>query len=281
MRRILYVLPVVVLLGCSSSSDNTPNPDSGAEVGSGTGDSGGQGDAGGQAGGDAGGPGDAAGQGGDTGGGQGEDASQGGDTGSPVPEAAPFDGNVPDAVPGDYTGTPFGGTAQTIPGTIELARYDVGGEGVAFHDTSMPPKAFSQCGLTRSDGVNLVCTNGADDAFPACTAEPAGEVYLGYLGNAEWFNYTVNVGEAGTYVISGHIATASATTKVSFSFSPTVTTGSVTLPSDVGCGGHEAYHNWSTSDNLATIALMPGRYVMTMTIVNQGLNLDTFTFTLQ
>src|SRR5947209_4541845 len=92
-----------------------------------------------------------------------------------------------DAGPGDYAGSPFGGTPQTIPGTIELARYDLGGEGVAFHDTSMPPGAFNKCGVTRSDAVNLACTGGLDLAFPACTAETAGEVYLGYLGSGEWF----------------------------------------------------------------------------------------------
>ncbi len=44
------------------------------------------------------------------------------------------------ALPADYTGKPFDdsvyhGGAQTIPGKIECAYYDLGGEGVAYHDT--------------------------------------------------------------------------------------------------------------------------------------------------
>ena len=43
-------------------------------------------------------------------------------------------------VPADYKGKPFKDKvykkgAQTIPGRIELAYYDLGGEGVAYHDT--------------------------------------------------------------------------------------------------------------------------------------------------
>ncbi len=44
-------------------------------------------------------------------------------------------GNVPD----DYKGKPFQDTthtagAQTIPGRVEAAFYDIGGEGIAYHD---------------------------------------------------------------------------------------------------------------------------------------------------
>jgi hypothetical protein len=51
------------------------------------------------------------------------------------------------------------------------------------------------------------------------------------------------------------------------------------LPSNVGCSGHEAYHNWSDATDLGRITLPAGRYVMRLTIVAQGLNLGTLTFT--
>src|SRR5579859_6792958 len=44
------------------------------------------------------------------------------------------------ALPPDYTGKPFQDSvytsgAQVVPGKIECAYYDLGGEGVAYHDT--------------------------------------------------------------------------------------------------------------------------------------------------
>ena len=44
-------------------------------------------------------------------------------------------------LPGSYKGRPFRDKyhkdgAQTIPGRVELALYDLGGEGVAYHDTT-------------------------------------------------------------------------------------------------------------------------------------------------
>src|SRR5216683_5108649 len=36
-------------------------------------------------------------------------------------------------VPAGYTGTPYMGTPQAIPGRVELANLDVGGEGVSYH----------------------------------------------------------------------------------------------------------------------------------------------------
>ena len=39
------------------------------------------------------------------------------------------------AVPTDYAGKPFQDDAQLIPGSVECAYFDLGGEGVAYHDT--------------------------------------------------------------------------------------------------------------------------------------------------
>jgi hypothetical protein len=108
--------------------------------------------------------------------------------------------------------------------------------------------------------------------------EPSGQVYLGYIDAGDWLRYTVTVAEAGTYVISGHEGIAGNNVSVSFTFSPTVKTGTVKLPSTDKCG-HEAYHVWGTHDNLAEITLAAGTYVMQLDIVSAGMNLDWFAFT--
>jgi Carbohydrate binding module (family 6) len=200
------------------------------------------------------------------------------DAGGPA-DAPAVDG--PNQVPPDYMGKPLGGAPQRIPGKIEIENYDTGGEGVAYHDKQV--MAHGQlCGVSRTDVIDLNCTaqpgSPRDKNAVGCADEPAGEEYLGYIGTGDWLRYTVTVAEAGSYVISGHEGVAGNNVQVMFTFTPTMKTGPVTLPATGGCAV-EAYHVWATHNNLATIALQPGTYVMQLDMVNAAMNLDWFAFT--
>jgi hypothetical protein len=195
--------------------------------------------------------------------------------------AAGSTGTGGSGVPAGYTGKPLGGTPLAIPGKIELEAYDTGGEGVAYHDKQVVPHG-QLCGVTRTDLIDLNCTGQAgsptDKQQAGCANEPPGSVYLGYIDAGDWLRYTVSVKEAGTYAISGHEGIAGNNVSVSFTFTPTVKTGTVKLPGTTGCGV-ESYHVWAVHNNLATIALQPGTYVLQLDIVSAGMNLDWFTFT--
>jgi hypothetical protein len=189
-------------------------------------------------------------------------------------------GNLPSQIPAGYEGTPFGGTPQQIPGKIEVERYDLGGVGVAFN--AMAGGAFSACGFARTDAVALECTGQPgpqDQDFATCMNYPAGSVYIGYIGVGNWYKYTVDVLEAGTYVISGHEGVSPTNSQVSFDFTADIKADNVALPSTNGKCTSEAYHVWGTQDALAQIDLVPGHYVLTLTVVNAGLNMDWFAFT--
>jgi hypothetical protein len=193
---------------------------------------------------------------------------------------APVDpGNLPDMKPAGYTGMPFGGTPQIIPGKIEIEKYDLGGANVAYK--ADPGGAFNKCGFMREDALKLQCTqqagSPADKSLPGCGMEPAGEVYLGYIGAGNWYKYSVNVVEAGTYVISGHEGVAG-NTQMQFTFTDTVKTGNITLPSTDQCA-FEAYHVWAVHDKLGEITLAAGKYVLTINVVAAAMNLDWFAFT--
>src|SRR5579859_1671072 len=49
---------------------------------------------------------------------------------------------------------PFGGPAAAVPGTIQAANYDTGGQGVAYNATSTNGTANSY----RADGIDLETT---------------------------------------------------------------------------------------------------------------------------
>jgi hypothetical protein len=189
-------------------------------------------------------------------------------------------GNLPNQVPAGYTGTPFGGKPQTIPGKIEIEKYDLGGAGVAFQADAAGP--FNKCGFMRTDGLKLQCTqqqgSPQDKTAPGCGVEPADQVYIGYIGAGNWYKYTVNVVEAGTYVISGHEGVAG-NTQMQFGFTDAVKTAPLTLPSTNVCNNYEAYHVWAVHDKLGEITLTPGKYVLTITVVAAAMNLDWFAFT--
>ena len=57
------------------------------------------------------------------------------------------------------TGGPYGGTAAAVPGTVQAANYDTGGQGVAYNVTSANGSANSY----RSDGVDLEATADTQD----------------------------------------------------------------------------------------------------------------------
>ena len=87
-------------------------------------------------------------------------------------------------------GTPYAGTAPTMPGTIEAEDYDRGGEGVAYHDTEA-----SNIGLAYrpSEGVDVEGAN--THAF---------DVY--WITDGEWLEYTFRVETDGVYTITPYVA---------------------------------------------------------------------------
>ena len=83
--------------------------------------------------------------------------------------------------------TPYGGTTQTIPGSIVCVNFDEGGEGVAYHDRE--PENYDKAWQFRKEtGVEINTGSGPYYLFYYC-----------YGG--EWLKYTVNVTRDGLYKI--------------------------------------------------------------------------------
>ena len=61
------------------------------------------------------------------------------------------------------TEAPYGGTAAAVPGAVQAANYDTGGQGVAYSVTSVNGSANSY----RSDGVDLETTADTQGTTPA------------------------------------------------------------------------------------------------------------------
>jgi hypothetical protein len=131
--------------------------------------------------------------------------------------------HTPGSFPAGYRGKPFqdpdhSAGAQTIPGRLQAAFYDAGGEGVAYHDVDSinhgsgelnhKPEhceagvAIAICRFREDEGVDLsYVKKGADLNHRNLVAPEWQQPYIGWTEDGEWTNYTVNVRKAGAYRI--------------------------------------------------------------------------------
>jgi beta-glucosidase len=158
---------------------------------------------------------------------------------------------------------PFGGTPAAVPGTVQAANYDTGGQGVAYNVTSVNGTANSY----RSDGVDLEATTDTQDT----TGTGAG-YDLGWTSSGQWFNYTVSVATAGTYTVSLRLASPSGVTDALHIASSSGTN----LSGDVNAPATGGWQDWTTVT--ASVTLPAGTQTLTIDQDNAGWNIHFMSF---
>ena len=181
-------------------------------------------------------------------------------------------------LPLSYKGTPFRDSVYTavpqqIPGRVECAYYDLGGEGVAYHDTDATNHGSGELNLKpehhrphadpyvwsfrANEGVDISYTKDfADFNHTNFVAPATNQFYIGWTADGEWCNYTVNVKQAGTYRIAALYGNAANTISFSINNKPA---SECKLPLATG-----SMHKW----NKAEIGMI--------TFAEAGLQLLTF-----
>ncbi|MXN90601.1 carbohydrate-binding protein [Flavobacterium sp. Sd200] len=163
---------------------------------------------------------------------------------------------------------PYGGTAATIAGVIEAENYDLGGEGVAYHDNEEDNLAVNNGSATyrEDDGVDIQV---ATDAT-AITNTNAGE----------WVNYTVNATVEGTYAFEFMVASGAATGGKSIRLQlMNQSTGATTNLGETGnfanTGGWDVY----TGKTVSGIVLPAGSNTIRVFFTGGDTNLDKINVT--
>lgn len=179
-----------------------------------------------------------------------------------------------------YAGKPYGGKPQPIPGTIQAEAYDTVPGGVSAGVTIDRGEPKQTPYRTTPDSVGLA---GFGNGHVTIDGKPeaSDQVYAGWTHQGQWWKYTVQVAEAGTYVFGTKCAAGNTGSKISVTFVPgDITTGPLEIPTTAGHQpGVEVYHVWETLGNMAEIKLPAGTFVMTVKIeAKAGLNFDYFTF---
>jgi aryl-phospho-beta-D-glucosidase BglC (GH1 family)/PKD repeat protein len=147
------------------------------------------------------------------------------------------------------------GAAWAIPGTIEAVNYDIGGEGVAYHDTTV-----------GNAGAGPRASENVDTEFKTT----AGNV--GWIVTGEWLEYTVNVAQAGNYDIKVQVASEPGGGSYHIEFNGVNKTGVKTVGATGGWGTF-------TIQNITGISLGAGEQVMRLYFDGGNFNVGTMTFT--
>ncbi len=154
------------------------------------------------------------------------------------------------------TESPYGGTAWAVPGVVEAENYDLGGEGLAYHDNE-PANLGGQYRL--SDGVDV----------ENC-GDTGGGYDVGWTNSGEWMKYTVNVASSGTYNFTVRAACPSGGCSMQMEVDGTNVTGTMSLATT---GAWQTY-----ADNTKSgVSLSAGQHVIRIYELSGGFNLNKFT----
>ncbi len=188
-----------------------------------------------------------------------------------------------------YRGRPFQdsvyqGGPQKIPGRVQCAYYDFGGEGVAYHDTDATNHGSG--GLNPADGtylnefrmkegVDISYTkfrDGIDNNPYDLVQPPTNQLYVGWTSPGEWFNMTVAVEHAGVYAINLlYTSNRGGTISLDRNGKPLVSSINViSTKNDKDPIAWRQWHHWNLMTNVAEVELPEGVCVLTLHIVTEG-----------
>ncbi len=139
--------------------------------------------------------------------------------------------------------TPFSGSPINVSGIIEAENYDLGGEGVAYHDTT-PTNLGNAYRTTEAVDVQHGGSNGFD---------------VGFIRPGEYLKYTIYVPKAGTYELIAKVASDSPGGIFHVLIDDSNKTGPMTLLDTHG------RFNWKNLQK-SGIRLTAGTHVMTLHI---------------
>jgi hypothetical protein len=158
----------------------------------------------------------------------------------------------------------FTGIAHTIPGTIQLENFDVGGNGFAYYDVDAGTNVSPAPDFRTNEDVDI----------ENCSDEGGG-YNIGFAMAGEWLEYTVDVQTAGTYNITFRAACDGDNKTISLDSDGTMLAENVAIPNT---GGWQTWTDVTVED----VELQAGKQILRLTIGDVDyVNLNYITCTLK
>ncbi|MFA6401248.1 MAG: family 16 glycosylhydrolase [Salinivirgaceae bacterium] len=143
---------------------------------------------------------------------------------------------------------------HVIPGTIESVYYDMGGEGIAYHDKELKNLGT---GIRLNEGVDTEANDGGYN--------------VGWTEPGEWLEYTISIASSKKYDAEIRIASPNTTGKFKILFNGEDRTGTISVSNS---GGWAAFKSIFLND----IQLYDTDTLMRISIVSSGFNLGRLIF---
>jgi hypothetical protein len=169
-----------------------------------------------------------------------------------------------------------------IPGTVRLAYFDEGGEGISYHDSdgthtggfrTQHAVDTKRIPFGTGDGDRPSGNVGGTGTASTVTVEQ-GMPYVGWTATGEWLCYTVNILESGRYTVDCFYSSNGPNSRVGFSIDGIDGSGAFALPST------SYYHQWHECRLTDGLELERGRRVLRFNVLAaDGANLGYLTFT--
>jgi hypothetical protein len=182
---------------------------------------------------------------------------------------------------------------QNIPGKLQCEYYNLGGEGIAYHDVDTTNSGSGNLNKGQdylstfriNEAVDISFTKYHDsiDNSKYNIVKPAeNQLYLGWTVAGEWTKYTVNVKQSGIYQI-GLMYTSNQNGQIKID-SDYITSGILDVNSTFHVNERiqwRQWHHWNYNKNLGKIKLKKGVQILTLNIVAIGqMNFDYLEFVL-
>jgi len=190
-----------------------------------------------------------------------------------------------------YKGTPFHDSVyhdgpQKIPGRVQCTYYDLGGEGVAYHNSdtinrgsgtfNKPDGTYlNEFRMHESIGISYTKFHHQtpiDDNPFDLVQPPENQLYVGWTLPGEWFNMTVKVKHAGVYAID-LLYTSNRGGKISLDLNGKPLVSSIDIIStrnDKDPVAWRQWHHWNLMTDMAEVKLPKGVSVLTLHILTEG-----------
>ena len=194
------------------------------------------------------------------------------------------------------TSKPYLDTRQIIPGKLQAEFFDLGGEGIAYHDVDSTNSGSG--GLNPADGtvlnefriheaVDISYTKVDDrhiDNNPFNLVDPEkDQLYVGWTEPGEWTRYSVKVEKTGAYQV-GLMYTSQRGGRISVSENGIDLTGQMDVLSTFNAADSiqwRNWHHWNFADSLGSLELKAGQHILQLNTVSEGnMNYNYLVFTL-
>jgi subtilisin family serine protease len=143
---------------------------------------------------------------------------------------------------------PFAGVASMIPGVLEAENFNLGGEGLGYHDLT----SGNSGGSYRQTDVDI-----------ETTADGGGGYSIGYAQAGEWLAYSVSVLATASYTLDARVASISAGGTFHVEVDGVDVTGRIALPATGG------WQVWQTV-SVPGIPLTAGPHMMLVVLDANG-----------